>query len=1021
MKQKILFILLLILFNFSLAQVPSNNEIQNAVNITSIPYVDFNVRTQNATPDSWGDIGSCPIGYLSLPRVYYRFIPQADISLRIEIANGSTSSFVMVTRSNTSMATSDYDLYLEDNAQCTNATFTEYNFSAGLVYYILVNNPTSATNIIFYEIGTDNILSFPDNNFKNALFSSSAVIQNVDMNQVRSLCHGGYGGVINYLGTTDFNNDGEIQAYEALFVNGLDLQSQNITDLTGIEYFPNLYLLNIQNNNINDLSILQNLNLKYLNCVFNPLPSTLNFSAFPQLEVLLCANQQLTNLDVSQNTQLRGLTSAAISNSILTNIDVSNNTDLECLWHGFTPMMSIDLSNNLNLKYLRLSQNNMPSINISQNILLEELEINNNLLQTLDVTNNTALSYISFRGNDVSSVDLSQNLGLEKLHCRENQLTSLDVSQNTLLEYLDCSLNQLSSLDLINNIQLEGLLCSDNQLTILDVSQNLALGAAGYGSGIDCSRNLLTSLDLSNNINLRRVIVTDNYYLESLNVKNGNNTLISTSFLNTDGCTNLETICVDEVGYAINNFTNIEPQTIFVEDCNATTINYNLIMGNVTLDNENDGCDMNDVSIQNLMIQTTDGTNTFSTFTDINGDYILDVTENTYNTSIINLPSHFSSNPSIITENFVGFNNTEVADFCVVPNQTTINDLNIILLPIEEARPGFDSDYQLIYQNMSILPISGTLSLQFDDTMQSFLSASPSQNSIIANTITFDYSNLLPFESRSIQIIMNTNPPPIVNGGDLLNFTAQILPVTNDVNANDNTYDLTQIVVNSFDPNDKQVLQGSQITIDETDEYLDYLIRFQNTGTASAINVVVTDELNDKLDWITFQPISSSHIYNVQITNGNFVEFIFDNINLPDSTNDEPNSHGYVAFKIKPKNDVIVGDIINGEAKIYFDYNLPIITNSISTEIVAPLSVGEFNENQLSIYPNPTKNTVIIKANQNIEMVTVYDINGRLLKTNNPTYRQSEIEVKLGELSNGIYFLKIQTSLGIQTQKIIKK
>jgi uncharacterized repeat protein (TIGR01451 family) len=216
------------------------------------------------------------------------------------------------------------------------------------------------------------------------------------------------------------------------------------------------------------------------------------------------------------------------------------------------------------------------------------------------------------------------------------------------------------------------------------------------------------------------------------------------------------------------------------------------------------------------------------------------------------------------------------------------------------------------------------------------------------------------------------------------------------------------------------VLQGSQITIDETGEYLDYVIRFQNTGTASAINVVITDELSDKLDWSTLQPTSSSDDYRVRISNGNFVEFIYENINLPSNMIDEPNSIGFIAYKIKPKNNVAVGDIITGEAKIYFDYNAPIITNEVSTEIVQPLSVTEFDTNSIAMFPNPTKGMVTIQSDSVIKHVTIIDMNGRKLDSKEFSNSSTECQLATNNLSAGMYFVKIETSSGTLIQKLIK-
>src|SRR5690606_13526866 len=98
-----------------------------------------------------------------------------------------------------------------------------------------------------------------------------------------------------------------------------------------------------------------------------------------------------------------------------------------------------------------------------------------------------------------------------------------------------------------------------------------------------------------------------------------------------------------------------------------------------------------------------------------------------------------------------------------------------------------------------------------------------------------------------------------------------------------------------------------------------------------------------------------SHTGRIEIENQTEVRFIFNNINLPDSTNDEPNSHGYIAFKIKPKINVQVGDVISGVAKIYFDFNPPIITNTVNTEIVETLSIDEASAETFKLYPNPAK------------------------------------------------------------------
>jgi hypothetical protein len=247
---------------------------------------------------------------------------------------------------------------------------------------------------------------------------------------------------------------------------------------------------------------------------------------------------------------------------------------------------------------------------------------------------------------------------------------------------------------------------------------------------------------------------------------------------------------------------------------------------------------------------------------------------------------------------------------------------------------------------------------------------------------------------------------------------ASVNPVSGDETEEDNTFTLEQIVIGSYDPNDITVLEGEDIFIEDADNYLHYLIRFQNTGTASAINVRVEHVLDDELDWTSMQIQSLSAIGRVEITNETDVSFIFDNINLPDSTSNEPNSHGYIAFRIKPKPDVQLGDVFSGVAAIYFDFNTPIITNTVTTEIVAPLSVNDFNRQSIQLFPNLAKNKLEISSNQIIDKLTVIDINGRLLKSINISDVAYSLDIS--NLSKGVYFLEIQYGTSKSTKKFIK-
>jgi uncharacterized repeat protein (TIGR01451 family) len=144
-------------------------------------------------------------------------------------------------------------------------------------------------------------------------------------------------------------------------------------------------------------------------------------------------------------------------------------------------------------------------------------------------------------------------------------------------------------------------------------------------------------------------------------------------------------------------------------------------------------------------------------------------------------------------------------------------------------------------------------------------------------------------------------------------------------------------IVDSYDPNDKLAMPTG-ITDNHNivgTEYLTYTIRFQNTGTAPAINIRIEDVLADELDLSTLLMGASSHPMQWE-RQGTKLIWRFTNIYLPDSTSNEPDSHGFVKFRIKPKPNLAKGTMIRNAADIYFDYNSPILTNEVFHTIGLP-------------------------------------------------------------------------------------
>jgi uncharacterized protein YozE (UPF0346 family) len=348
--------------------------------------------------------------------------------------------------------------------------------------------------------------------------------------------------------------------------------------------------------------------------------------------------------------------------------------------------------------------------------------------------------------------------------------------------------------------------------------------------------------------------------------------------------------------------------------------------------------------------------------------------------------------------------------------------VEVVIAPIIPARPGFDAVYKLVYKNKGNQPLSGTINFTFDDTKLDFVSANPTTTIQQISTLTWDYTNLQPFENRSIVVTLNVNSPtetPAVNNGDVLVFQAVINPVLGDEIPTDNTFVFNQIVVGSYDPNDISCIEGAVVPPSEIGNFLHYLVRFENTGTTPAENIVVKTEIDpNEFDIATLQLLNASHPVYTRITNQK-VEFIFENIMLESSGNGGGSGgHGHVLMKIKSKPTLQANDEVSNLAKIYFDYNFPIATNDYET-VFQILSSGDFSiDTSIVAYPNPTKNNVTIQAKSNLKTIELFDVQGRLLETQ--LLNRLETTLNLTEKANGIYFVRITTEQGKKVEKIVK-
>ncbi|WP_415060682.1 T9SS type A sorting domain-containing protein [Flavobacterium sp.] len=701
-------------------------------------------------------------------------------------------------------------------------------------------------------------------------------------------------------------------------------------------------------------------------------------------------------------------------------------------------LSELDLTQNINLEYLYCQENQLTILNVSGLSNLKEVDCSTNQISILDIQNSITMKVLMCQDNLIEELNTTNLFQLEYLDCRLNQITNLDLSNSNTLNYLDCGNNQLSNLNIAGLENLVSVSCSGNLLTNLDLSLCNAI------SFLSCTNNQLTALDLSDLSNLNFLSCSENQLvelnvsmctnittlgcynnsIEYLNLKNGNNSLTSYFF---DGNPSIYVCANESQVLALQNYMNSNNIIGHVNSfCSFTPGgDYNTITGNARLDINNNGCEETDYSIPffRLTVDLNAMTTNSSVFSNNNGVYNLyTVTEGVYTlTPVLENPAYFSVSPQPGTAIINEIDNSSTTlDFCVTANGVH-PDLEVVIAPVTPARPGFEAVYKIVYKNKGNQILSQQYGVNFfyNQNLMQFLSASTSPSAQGAGGLQWDYANLMPFESRSIVVSMQINPPTDpenpVNIDDELVFTSVILPQAGDEIVQDNTFVFNQTVVGSYDPNDITCLQGDVVPPSEIGNYLHYVIRFENTGNAPAENVVVNLSINPaQYDAQSLQLLNTSHEASVRM-NGQNLEVIFQNIQL------ESGGHGNILLKMKTKPTLQVGDMVAKKANIYFDYNFPIETNEAETLFQALSVVNPVVDNLISVYPNPVKDVVniTVKNDSILKTIELYDVQGRLLQTQLVNDVHSELNVS--SRANGMYFIKINTDKGTKVEKLVKE
>ena len=785
-------------------------------------------------------------------------------------------------------------------------------------------------------------IDIPDENFLSALLDTKISIDN----EVKSL---------------DVNGDGIIQTNEALLIEELYINagaayytstgghcdvgapvtgpvgpstctiSWSISSLKGIEHFSNLKKLTISNPyslGEVDFSALSNLEEFHLNSERPEVNDIkVNLSMLGKLRIVI-AQTSLKGLNISGCTSLTDLMLSKLFNTEV--LDLSDCVLLTTFYLDGSSISDLILPPDNRIFYFTLISTQIKDLQINELKNCRIIKINRNSeLDELSVEGLITTEELNLDKNgNLTKFEISNCQKLEKIVLTKNKLTELKFNNLPNLKYIDVSNNQLKTIDIKNLEMLSTLRANQNILEDITVSNLANLNT------LDLINNQLVNVDLSNLSNLNKIELSKNK-LHSLNINNQNPESVLKIYDNPD----IQIICADPEDSSILQSLIQHPAIPYffiTNDCSLLDEERNYhVEGHIRFDNENDGCDDDDTLLAYEKIKLTSENQNGVVLSSDEGYYKI-YTENALYTFEIDedLDYMFDIEPQQFQINFTDANPKHVQNVCYTKKEIDFDNLCVNIIPIGVARPGFETKYKIIYKNIGNSTLSGAVTLNYNSDVLEHITSNPEMVAN-SNVLQFQFEDFQPFQVREISVTFRLNSPmdtPAVNNGDKLYFTARIDPIEQDIQRENNIANLEQVVVNSYDPNDKTCLDGEQISIDQIGGFVNYRIRFENTGSASAINIVVKDTIDLQVfDIESFEVVDASHEMSTRILEGNIIEFRFNQIFL---SHEDDSNDGYVVFKIKTLDDLILGSQISNSAAIYFDFNYPIITNTETSEFV---------------------------------------------------------------------------------------
>jgi Leucine-rich repeat (LRR) protein len=729
-------------------------------------------------------------------------------------------------------------------------------------------------------------------------------------------------------------------------------------------------------------------------------------------------------------------------------------SSLKILSLQYNYIANVDLSNNANLEELTISDTQTSTVNISQNLNLKTFEFYDEFesLNSLDLTQNVNLTSLIVTDTKLTTIDVSKNINLTEIKFHRNQLTALDVSHNTKIVELELPENQLTNLDTSNLGVLEELLISNNKITQIDLSNNLKLlDFGGY-------RNKLATLDFTYNTKLKYARCYNNE-LTSVNIKNGNNTIISV--FSTENNPNLSCIKVDDKSYSDNHSGwKKDDSTRFSLECNVQTyiadsnfedyLEFKGLGNGENNDNSVDSANISglkvlDISDENITDLT--GIEDFTSLTtldaSLNSITNVDLSKN-INLETLNIAQNptttlnISQNIKLTSLNVSGnqlttfdvSKNTELKVLDVKLNQLTTIDLSKNIA-ITELNIGSN--------NLASLDLSKNINLERLDAAYSELSSIE-----INNNKKLYYADLSGNELENLNMYDNITLGRLRINNNKLKY----LDIQNNINLVELNASNNELLGLKLQNTKNSILFNIDLRVNpnltcvEVDDTSFSNNNWPNkdTQTIYSLDCLPVNDDCDKALPLTFGQQTPGDVKNGNATNnapcvvGTVLADVWFSVFVPQSGEFSIEGSGFggqLKFAVYEScaslapvacgANISLKGLTAGK-KFYLKVWLETASSTsaknqsengtfvLKAEATSVLSLGDFinEENKISVYPNPATSNVTISSDFLIQKVELFNLFGKRIVFDRPNKSNSVVDVS--GLSTGVYIVKIRSN-----------